>query len=182
MSSLSLLIKDFIYVNKIVIYTMITNFCDASFVLIDIIMLGYAGKGHLSAGFLAFAIYNIPWYLIEGILTAQDNLVARSFALHDNNTARYWSYISLFVIILICFLSTIFFIITSIIIQYNFNIRSQTTMKAVELLFLLIPGFWFHSIYRVLQKYIHSQKDILSPIISGLVGIGMNILGIIISM
>ena len=140
-------------------------------------MLGHLGKGHLSAGVIALAFYNISWYFLEGLLTAQDSLVARSFALNDRESARYWSYISFAVALLLCVPATILFIFAAIIIQYAFQIRSHTAVKAAEFLILLLPGLWAHSLYRVAQKYLQCQQKMKAPIICGIIGIGTNLLG-----
>jgi Na+-driven multidrug efflux pump len=159
------------------VYSVISNAVDASFGISTIIILGHLGKGHLSAGVIALAFYNISWYFLEGMLTAQDNLVARAFALKDRKAARYWSYISFGVTVLICIPTTVLFIFAAIVIQYAFLIRPHTAAKAAEFLILLLPAFWFHAVYRVFQKYLQCQKQMRPPLVCGIIGITFNIGG-----
>lgn len=140
-------------------------------------MLGHLGKGHLSAAFLSFAFYNICWYLLEGMLTAEDNLLSRAFHLHDLVSVRYWTYISFIVVIILCLITSILFIFSAVIIQFMFNIPQHIALKSAEFLFLLLPGFFFHALYRVVQKYLHSQQDTKIPLICGGIGVVSNIIG-----
>jgi len=177
MNCITVACSEFANLNHLAVYSVVTNAIDASFGISTLIMLGHLGKGHLSAGVIALAFYNISWYFLEGLLTAQDSLVARSFALNDRESARYWSYISFAVALLLCVPATILFIFAAIIIQYAFQIRSHTAVKAAEFLILLLPGLWAHSLYRVAQKYLQCQQKMKAPIICGIIGIGTNLLG-----
>jgi len=156
---------------------MIANAVDASFNLSTIIILGQLGKGHLSAGVIALAIYNISWYFYEGMLTAQDNLVSRAFALKDRKTARYWSYIACGVSIIFLIPTTILFIFAAVVVQYAFSIRPHTAAKAAEFLILLLPGFWCQALFSIQQKYLQCQKQMRLPLICGIIGAVCNIVG-----
>jgi Na+-driven multidrug efflux pump len=171
------IIKEVSTLYGIMLYSILVNFSDASFLLVDVIMLGHLGKGHLSAAFLSFAFYNICWYLLEGMLTAEDNLLSRAFHLHDMVSVRYWTYISFIVVIILCLVTSILFIFSAIIIQFMFNIPQHIALKSAEFLFLLLPGFFFHALYRVVQKYLHSQQDTRIPLICGGIGVVSNIIG-----
>ena len=173
-------VTELISLNRLSALSIITNAVDASFSVATIVLLGHLGKGHLSAGVVALAFYNISWYFVEGMLTAQDNLVSRSFALKDRKSARYWSYIAFGVTILACIPTTLLFILAAIIIQFAFQIRQHTAQKAAEFLILLLPGFWCHAMYRVFQKYMLCQRQIKLPLICSLLGLSSNILGKII--
>ena len=173
------IIKEVSTLYGIMLYSILVNFSDASFLLVDVIMLGHLGKGHLSAAFLSFAFYNICWYLLEGMLTAEDNLLSRAFHLHDMVSVRYWTYISFIVVIILCLVTSILFIFSAIIIQFMFNIPQHIALKSAEFLFLLLPGFFFHALYRVVQKYLHSQQDTRIPLICGGIGVVSNIIGAI---
>ena len=177
MSCIIVTCSEFANLNHLAVYSVFTNAIDASFGITTLIMLGHLGKGHLAAGVIALAFYNVSWYFIEGLLTAQDSLVARSFALNDRESARYWSYISCGVAILLWIPGTVLFIMAAIIIQYAFLIRAHTAVKAAEFLILLIPGLWAHSLFRVAQKYLQCQQKMVVPIICGLIGISANLLG-----
>jgi len=170
-------IKELSTLYGIMLYSILVNFFDASFLLVDVIMLGRLGKGHLSAAFLSFAFYNICWYLLEGMLTAEDDLLSRAFHLHDLVSVRYWTYISFIVVIILCLVTTILFIFSAVIIQFIFSIPQHIAIKSAEFLFLLLPGFFFHALYRVVQKYLHSQQDTRIPLICGGIGVVSNIIG-----
>ena len=179
MNCITVACSEFVNLNYLAVYSVVTNAIDASFGITTLIMLGHLGKGHLSAGVIALAFYNISWYFMEGLLTAQDSLVARAFALNDRESARYWSYISVSVAILLCIPATVLFIMAAIIIQYAFLIRPHTAAKAASFLILLLPGLWAHSVYRVAQKYLQCQQKMTTPIVCGVIGIGANLLGIL---
>lgn len=163
-------------INRLAVYSVIINAVDASFSIMTIVLLGHLGKGHLSAGVIALAFYNISWFFIEGMLTAQDSLVARSFALNDREGARYWSYVSFGVAVLICVPTTVLFIFAAVIIQFAFLIRPHTAIKAAEFLIFLLPGLWCHAFYRVFQKYLQCQRKMNMPILIGISGMVANFL------
>ena len=154
MTFLSALWSGFLSLNRLAFCAVVTNATDASFNITNLIVLGHLGKGHLASGVIALAFYNIAWYFIEGVLTAQDNLVARSFALNDEAAARYWSLISFAVAMLLCIPGTVLFIFSAIIVQSAFMIGQHTAGKAARFILLLIPALWCHATYRVLQKYL----------------------------
>jgi Na+-driven multidrug efflux pump len=170
-------LNDFMNLNKLAGYSIAANALDASFTIVTIVILGQLGKGHLSAGVIALAFYNIAWYFIEGVLTAQDTLVSQAFALNDQVGVRYWSYISFGVVMMLCALSTALFVFAAIIVQFAFMITPHTAAKAAEYLILLLPGLWFHAMYRVFQKYLQCQRQIKIPLLCALIGVGANILG-----
>lgn len=174
MKCITALATELAGINRLAIFSVIINAVDASFSIMTIVLLGHLGKGHLSAGVIALAFYNISWYFIEGLLTAQDSLVARSFALNDREGARYWSYISFGVAVLICVPTTALFVFAAIIMQFAFQIRPHTAVKAAEFLILLLPGLWCHAFYRVFQKYLQCQRKMTTPIICGAAGIVAN--------
>jgi hypothetical protein len=175
MQCLRNLCTEFVSLNRLAAPAVFANAVDASFNVTTIIILGQLGKGHLAAGVIALAVYNICWYFVEGLLTAQDNLVARAFANKDKKLARYWSYIAAAVTVLVLVPTTALFVFGAVVVRYAFSIRPHTAAKAAWFLLLLLPGIWCHAFYRVAQKYFLCQKLMKMPIFCGLIGIAMNI-------
>lgn len=169
--------KELLTLNRLAAVSVVCNSLDAGFFLVDIIMLGHAGRGHLSAAVVALAFYNVAWFFVEGVLTAQDTLLARSSAVSDAATARYWTYIALLVVLVLSCTSTVFFAFAPLLMFRAFSIRYNTVLKACEFLFLLLPAYWLHGVYRVVQKYLISQRMDLFASASAAIGIAVNIVG-----
>lgn len=176
MQCLRNLSAEFVSLNRLSIPAIIANAVDASFNITTIIILGHLGKGHLSAGVIALAMYNICWIFLEGMLTAQDNLVSKAFALKDRKLARYWSYIAGGVTFASLIPTTVLFVFGAVIVQYAFFIRPHTASKAAFFLILLLPGYCCHAMYRVLQKYLQCQRQLKMSLVCGLLGITTNII------
>jgi len=51
--------------------SVMSNFLEGGLGVVDVMMLGYLGKGHLASLSVGNAFFNIFWYFIEGFLTAQ---------------------------------------------------------------------------------------------------------------
>ena len=114
--------SETIKLNTIALYSMLTSFLDYGFLVVDIVMLGWLGRGQLASGIIGFTYYAIFWVLIEGVLSAQDTLVSRSFALNQKVNARYWSYIALLVVGLLCSIITVLFVLSPWIINYALRV------------------------------------------------------------
>jgi len=103
-----------------------------------------------------YAYYNIPWAVMEGALYAQDIFLARhSLVFNDRKSSRYWTCIALLSTIFLSLLASIIFALSPLIVPYFLsNVKITVITKAVQHIFLLLPAFWFHSIFRVFQKHI----------------------------
>jgi MATE family multidrug resistance protein len=168
--------KELRALNRLTGYAVVTNSIDAGFGVVTLIMLGHLGKGDLSAGIIALAIYNIAWFFIEGVLTAQDSFVSRAFAAADASTARYWSWVSLVVALLLCIPATFLFISAAVVVQSAFQISAHRAAKTGAFLLLLLPALWAQAAYRVAQKYLQAQNFLRVPLICGTFGILFNLL------
>ena len=170
---------EVIKLNTIAFYSALTNALDYGFMVVDLAMLGHLGKGQLASGIVGYAVYNIIWHFIEGVLSAQDTLVSRAFAQSYSASARYWSYISLFVVLALCTISTILFFFSPWIIEYGFSVKYHVSSKAAQHIMLMLPALWCHGIYRVMQKYLQPQNIMAPALISCTIGILANLLGIV---
>ncbi|KAJ1409511.1 mate-domain-containing protein [Ochromonadaceae sp. CCMP2298] len=168
--------KELRALNRLTFYAVMVNSIDAGFGVVTLIMLGHLGKGHLSAGIIALAIYNMAWYFIEGVLTAQDSFVSRAFARADAPTARYWSWITLVVALLLCIPATLLFVSAAVLAEWALQISAHTAAKAGAFLLLLLPALYAQSAYRVAQKYLQAQNYLRVPMACGLLGISLNLL------
>ena len=59
------------------------NSLEVSFWLVDAIMLGHYGVETLAVAVVGNTVYSIIWSFLEGMLTAQDTLVAYSYGKKD---------------------------------------------------------------------------------------------------
>lgn len=182
MSSFKLWKKEFIQLCRLALFSTLTNIFEYGFVIVDMIMLGHLGKGNLAAGAIGMLIYNIAWYFIEGFLTAQDTLVARGAMVHDIVIARYWSYISLLTTSFLALFFSSIFAFCPLIIPYGFYINDHIASKAVAHAFLLLPAFWCQMVFRVFQKYQQSQKIMLPSLFCSIIGVIINIIGMLLSL
>lgn len=103
-----------------------------------------------------YAFYSIPWSLLEGSLSAQEVLVSRYLnILQDAKSARYWTFIALITTCLLCVPATAIFAVSPWIVSYYLgDVKATLVSKATQHVLLLLPGFWFHAICRVLQKHV----------------------------
>lgn len=163
--------------NRSALFSVATNILESSFDLVNISMLGHLGKGNLAAGAIAMILYKIVWVFVEGSLSAQDTLVSKAAALHDSVSIRYWSYVSLLFTLSLCGLSSIVFLFSPLIIPYGFLVSGHLTDKAIAHVFLLLPAFWCHGLFRVAQKYLQSQLIIFPALACTVFGICINVLG-----
>lgn len=77
---------------------------------------------------------------------------------NDAKSARYWAFISLIVTMLLCIPATVFLALSPYFIPYYLTgLNTAVVVKAQQHVLFLIPAFWFHSIYRIIQNYIQSQ-------------------------
>lgn len=93
---------------------------------------------------------------MEGSLYAQDVFLAKNLLLlNDQKSGRYWSCIALLNAMLLSLLASTMFAVSPFVVPYFLSsVKNVLITKAVEHVFLLLPAFWFHSIFRVLQKHI----------------------------
>lgn len=112
-----------------------------------------------------YAFYSIPWSFLEGSLSAQEVLVSRYLSiLKDAKSARYWTFIALITTFILCIPATALFAVSPWIVSYFLgDVKATLVSKATQHVLLLLPGFWFHAVCRVLQKHVqihvnHQQR------------------------
>ena len=120
--------------------------------VVDVMMLGRLGKGHLAALSVGNAFFNIPWFFIEGFLTAQDTLGANAHGAGDAASVRQWSYIALGLVLALCLVASVAFLFAEPILGQLFWVSYHLKTKAAVHIYLLLPGMWSLSVSRVLQK------------------------------
>jgi MATE family multidrug resistance protein len=167
---------ELVKLHSLALAPFLTSSLDYAFLMVDLIMLGHLGKGQLAAGFVGFACYSFVWHLTEGVLTAQDTLVGKSMLLQNPADARYWTYIALAVTLMLCCVYTVLFVMSPWIIQNLMFVPYHIAHKASQLLLCLIPALWFHSMSRVVQKYLQMQGVMLPTLTYSVVGITANAL------
>lgn len=144
--------------------------------VVDVMMLGRLGKGHLAAFSVGNALFNIAWYFIEGFLTAQDTLASNAHGMGDEASVRQWTYISLLSTFFLCTVASIPFLFVEEILGQLFWMPYHLKTKASVHIYLLLPGLWFLAFSRVLQKYMQAQNIMTPGLTAGLIGNGINIL------
>ena len=116
------------------------------------------------------------WSFLEGILTAQDTLSTHSYGIGDIKQVRYWLYISIIVSLIYCIIATIIFffarIITITLLFVNYHIASKAALHII----VLIPSFWFLTLFRIEQKFLQSQNIMIPVIYCNIIGNIFNIL------
>jgi len=144
--------------------------------LVDVAFLASLGRGHLASAALGTSIYLMVWSFLEGILTAQDTLSTHSYGMGDIKQVRYWLYISIIVSLIYCIIATIIFIfariITITLLFVNYHIASKAALHII----ILIPSFWFLTLYRIEQKFLQSQNIMIPVIYCNIIGNIINIL------
>ena len=133
-----------------------SNFLESSMIIVDVIMLGHLGRGHIGAYAIGSGYFNILWYIIEGFLTAQDTLSSNAYGKGDLNAVRYWAYVSLIVGIFLSIATRVVILFSQLIMTRAFFLTPHVRNKAVVHVFILLPAVWFMVFYRVLQKYLQS--------------------------
>jgi MATE family multidrug resistance protein len=168
--------EETVEINKLAMPSITINVLEASMILTDVIVLGYLGKGNLAAASIGMSYFNISWFFIEGVLTAQDTLSAQAFGMNDVFDLRCWLYVSIIVTIFLCSISTVLLAFGYLVISYVFQINQHVGSKAALHVILLIPNLWFLSGFRVLQKYLLAQKISKPSIYCSLLGIVVKLL------
>ena len=147
---------------ELMVPTMISTLLESSMVVVDVIMLGHLGKGHVAAYAIGNGFFNMLWYFIEGFLTAQDTLCSNAYGSGDPKAVRYWSYISLVSVFILCAAATGIIFFTEYILGSWFFITFHLKPKACVHVYILTPAMWFLGLYRVIQKYLQSRGH-MSP-------------------
>ena len=132
--------KEFTAVLRLAAPSMLIYFLETSVLVVSLIFQGRLGKGDLSAGAIALAYFNIVWYFIEGVLTAQDALCATAYGRRDHDSLRYWTYVSLFICVLLCTAGTIIFLFAPLFIRPLFGVNQRTATK-VSMIYKLDLSF-----------------------------------------
>ena len=96
-------------------------------------MLGHLGKGDLAGACVASAYFNLIWYFIEGVLTAQDTLCAAAFGMRDYETLRYWTFVSFFIVIFLCSAGTVGLVFSPLVIPRVFGVNVRTAIKVIRI-------------------------------------------------
>ena len=143
--------------------SVLSNVLEGSMAVVDVLMLGRLGKGHLAALSVGNAFFNIPWFFIEGFLTAQDTLGANAHGAGDAASVRQWSYIALGLVLALCLVASVTFLFAEPILGQLFWVSYHLKTKAAVHIYLMLPGMWFLSLSRVLQKVRHFPSFSLSP-------------------
>ena len=141
--------------------SVLSNVLEGSMAVVDVLMLGRLGKGHLAALSVGNAFFNIPWFFIEGFLTAQDTLGANAHGAGDAASVRQWSYIALGLVLALCLVASVTFLFAEPILGQLFWVSYHLKTKAAVHIYLMLPGMWFLSLSRVLQKVrlsLHSRS------------------------
>mmetsp|Transcript_26714 Transcript_26714/g.25577 ORF Transcript_26714/g.25577 Transcript_26714/m.25577 type:complete len:416 (-) Transcript_26714:154-1401(-) len=168
--------QETVEINKLAMPSITINVLEASMILTDVIISGYLGKGNLAAVSIGTSYFNISWFFIEGVLTAQDTLSAQAFGMNDSFDLRCWLYVSILVTIFLCSISTVFLAFGYLVILHVFQVNQHVGSKAALHVLLLIPNLWFLSGFRVLQKYLLAQKILKPSVYCSLLGIAMKLL------
>ena len=142
-----------------------------SLIIVDFIILGYLGKGHLSAGILGNAYFNLIWSFIKGFLSVQFNLMKIS------STTRYWTYISLLYGIILSFIGSILMISSGFLLGSVIQIKFHTSSKAWQYLVILIPALWLQTITYIIQNIFKILKIEIPLLNILLVGNLVNLIG-----
>jgi Na+-driven multidrug efflux pump len=121
-------------------------------------------------------LYNSSWHFVEGCLSAQDTLVSRAAVSRDFKLMRHWSIMSLIVTSGLCLIFSLTFVFSPFIIRYVFLTKPHIADKAIAHIFLLLPAFWFHAFYRVVQKYLQSQLLMIPTLLCTVLGVVCNII------
>ena len=157
-------------IGKIAAPSMLTNSLEMLMWVTDVIMLGHLGKGHLAAACIGTSYFNISWFFIEGVLTAQDTLSAQAFGMNDLHNVRCWLYVSSAVSCLLCILGTILLGLGYFVIPYVFQVDPHIAFKAAQHVLLIIPNLWFLAGFRVLQKYFLAQNIVMPAVYCSITG------------
>lgn len=177
MNHLIIIKEEFYELMKISTPAIISNTLECSFWLIDMIMLGHLGKGHLAAAAIGNTIINILWAFMEGVMTAQDTLASRAFGSKEFNAIRYWSAVSLFITIILCIIATIILLLSPFIINSIYMVTPHLGTKASIHIMISIPGFWALALFRVQQKYLQTQNKFNPSMYCSGIGNIVNIIG-----
>ena len=161
--------------SSLAVPSVLSNMLEGGMGVVDVMMLGYLGKGHLAALSVGNAFFNITWFFIEGFLTAQDTLASNAYGMGDLALVRQWSYISFFSTMLLCAAASVSFLFVQPILGIVFWMPYHLKTKASVHIYLLSPGLWFLGASRVLQKYFQAQNDMLPGLMAGAVANGVNI-------
>jgi Na+-driven multidrug efflux pump len=201
--------KEFEALVRLSIPSIVINSLEMGITLTDLIMLGHLGKGDLAGACVAFAYFNMIWYLIEGVLTAQDTLCAAAFGKRDYEALRYWTFVSFFIVIFLCTAGTVGLLFSPLVIPCVFGVNLRTSIKvgnltisslhyyitiyisaayksnrnnelqAIEQLMISIHNLWVMGLFRVLQKYLQSQNVMQPSVSASVIGVVVNLVGMI---
>lgn len=194
--------KEFEALVRLSIPSIVVNTLEVGITITNLVVLGHLGKGDLAGACVAFAYFNMIWYIIEGVLTAQDTLCAAAFGMRDYEALRYWTFVSFFIVIFLCSAGTIGLAFSSLAIPRIFGVNTRTVVKvrmnyplhhisnlknnkcnecqykqAIEQLMISIPNLWTMALFRVLQKYMQAQNVMQPSVSASIVGVVVNLIG-----
>ena len=194
--------KEFEALVRLSIPSIVVNTLEVGITITNLVVLGHLGKGDLAGACVAFAYFNMIWYIIEGVLTAQDTLCAAAFGMRDYEALRYWTFVSFFIVIFLCSAGTIGLAFSSVAIPRIFGVNTRTVVKvwmnyplhhisnlknnkcnecqckqAIEQLMISIPNLWTMALFRVLQKYMQAQNVMQPSVSASIVGVVVNLIG-----
>ena len=161
----------------LIIPSVIVNLLESSILLTSSLFISYLGKGNLASFSIATSYYNIFWIFLEGILSAQDMFCSQAFGTHDMSELRSWIFVSILVTMITCVFGTIFFCFSYFFFLDGFKIPSHLAWKSAVYVYLLIPSLWLSAGFRIFQKYLFAQKQVLPVVLCTLLGSLINALG-----
>ena len=71
--------KELLTLLRLSIFAIIINALEVSIIASDLIFLGHKGKGDFAGAVCGYVLYNLVWYFIEGVLSAQDTLCSAGY-------------------------------------------------------------------------------------------------------
>lgn len=146
----------------LVIPSILSHSLDMSLWIVDLIMLGYLGKGHLAAGSIGISIFNIVWVFIEGSLTAQETFAAQSFGNKNFRDIRIWTCIAFLAVCISCSIGSGILFGIPYIINIILPEKAHIAFKVIEQVMILAPSLWLMGFFRVIEKYFQAQ-NIMMP-------------------
>jgi len=118
------------------------------------------------------------WCIIEGTLSAADELFHKFSGKRDQESCRNALFIACSCSMGICALATIVMVFAPVIVPWIFvGLSASVSEKVVQYAYITIPVLWVNCGIRLAEKYLNFQ-GIVRPVLSiNAVGVGVNILG-----
>ena len=150
------------------------NALDMSLWVVDVMMLGLLGRGHLAAGSIGISIFCILWIFIEGFLTSQETLSAQAVGLREDRERNRWTCVSFLSVGILCAGETLVLLMAPLAISHILPSNSHMAFKVAQQVLLLIPALWFMALFKVIEKHFQSQNIMLPSLYCAAVGAFIN--------